>query len=188
MSMVSLEYVEAGYSRKTEQLLNMLSSDSIILTNINQIIGDALNQFVPMKTGALRRSMYADSTGIHWSTPYAHYQYEGIVYGPNLAGWINGVAGFRSPVVKSPTGRMLGTSGSAILRPTFVKTNKGTRRANSDDPDISWTFGYTTPGTSSKWSKFYVANQWNLGSGSIKAETNKKITAYLKAECKRRGL
>lgn len=187
MSIVSLDYVTAGYSRKTMELLSMLDSADV-RTNINQIIGDALNQFVPMRTGALRASMYADNTGVHWATPYAHYQYEGIVYGPNLPGWIDGVAGFRSPPSKHPTGRPLGVSGFGTLRPTFITSNGVTRKAHANDPDITWSFGYTTPGTSSKWSKFYVANQWNLSGGSIKAETNKKITAYLKAECKRRGL
>ena len=71
--------VEENYSRKTQEFLNKLAYDSTVLTNINNIIGTNLNQFVPMQSGALRGSMYADAEGVHWNTPYAHYQYEGEV-------------------------------------------------------------------------------------------------------------
>ena len=43
-----------------------------------------------------------------WDTPYAHYQYMGIVYGPNFPIIQDGVLmGFYSPPSKSPTDREL---------------------------------------------------------------------------------
>lgn len=187
MSIVTFQYIQTGYSRKMQTLIDMLNDPSV-KTNINQTIGQALNQFVPMKSGALRQSMYADSEGIHWSTDYAHYQYAGIVYGPNLPGWMGNTAGWRSPSIKYPTGRELGAFRTLSLRPVWVLTGNGYRRANANDPTIHWTTGYTTPNTSHHWVRFYTANQWNLGGSGIKADTNKQITAYLKAECRRRGL
>ena len=169
MSIVTFQYIQAGYSRKSQELINMLG-DSSVKTNINFLIGHALNQFVPMKSGALRQSMYADSEGIHWSTDYAHYQYEGIVYAVNYPrrDEFGSIIGWRTPtgMRKYPTARVLGTPG-------FYD---------------GWRFGYTTPNTSHHWVKFYTGSAWNMGSSSIKAETNKAITAYLKAECRKRGL
>ena len=170
MSYLSLDFIGTGYSRKTDALLNMLGNDSGVLTNINYIIGDELNQFVPVLTGALRRSMYADRDGIHWFTPYAHYQYMGIVYAVNFPKYDDkhNIIGWKSKagVQKYPTARILGTPG-------FYK---------------GWRFGYTTPNTSHHWDKFYTASQWTMGSSGVKADTNRRITAYLKTECKKRGL
>ena len=171
MSLISLDWLETRYSDRTRELLDMLSNDPTVLTHINQIIGTALNQFVPMQTGVLRESMYADSIGVHWNTPYAHYQYEGEVYGINFPIRVDKtIIGWRSKpgVRKSPTGRELGVPG--VL----------------DD----WTFGYSTPGTMHHWDAPYTGRQWGrvqAGQSAIKADTNQKITAYLKAECKRRG-
>lgn len=172
MSKISFDWIETRYSNKTRELLYMLSQDDAVLTQINTIIGKALNQFVPMKNGDLRRSMYADAEGVHWGVglPYAHYQYEGIVYAVNFPqrDEFGTILGWRTPkgMRKYPTARVLGTPG-------FYD---------------GWRFGYTTPNTSSNWTKFYTANQWTMGSTGIKAETNKAITAYLKAECRKRGL
>ena len=188
--MITFEYVSAGYSRKANELLALLNDPSV-QTQINFKIGNAVNQFVPMKSGALRHSMWADSNGVHWSTPYAHYQYEGVVYGPNIPGLINGVGGFRSPSKKYPTGRKLG--GELywdMVSPAFVKTGARVRKANANDPDFPWVFGYSTPGTTDHWMKMYSGSQWKggAGEGGIKAKTNLDITKFLKAECRKRGL
>lgn len=45
---------------------------------------------------------------VHYLSPYAHYQYEGEVYGPNYPVRENGeIVGWKSPPHKSPTGRKL---------------------------------------------------------------------------------
>lgn len=169
MSAVTFQYIGTGYSKKAMQLLTMLSSDEEVLTNINNIIGTNLNRFVPKKSGALRNSMTPDADGITWSTPYAHFQYMGIVYDENIPRWRNGnIVGWRSipgmPKVRS--NKILGA---------FNQVLNG------------WKFGYSTDGTMHHWVQAYSGNQWNQSAG-IKAETNKEITMYLKAECKRRGL
>lgn len=45
---------------------------------------------------------------VHYTSPYAHYQWEGEVYGPNYPIKENGeVVGFYSPPHKTPTGKQL---------------------------------------------------------------------------------
>ena len=168
MGLISFDYVVAGYSRKTVALLDMLQDDSV-RTQINFKIGNAVNQFVPMKTGALRRSMFADSNGVHWSTPYAHYQYQGVVYDVNLPKFRRGrVVGWYSipGATKYPTMKELGAKPGSFF---------------------GYPLGYTTPGTMHHWMKMYSGRQWDVP-GGIKAQTNLEITKFLKAECRKRGL
>lgn len=155
--------VDSSYSRNTVKNLKKLMDDPQTRIDINQMIGDAINPYVPKKSGDLRDSMRIYPDRITWGEglPYAQYQFGGEVYGPNLpimhegtiVGWFS-----RPGVKKHPTGRELGVKGEW----------KG------------WTFGYTTPGTAHHWTEVY---QWRL-----KSKTNKKITAYLKQMCKARGL
>ena len=71
------------------------------------------NLYVPLDQGTLRASSltHSDTENGHleWATPYAHYQFEGRVYGPNIPIFDGGVGpvGFFSPPVKHPTGRKL---------------------------------------------------------------------------------
>lgn len=145
---------------KQKELLQMLNDDRI-KTNINLRIKNDINRFVPKKSGHLRRSARVTPDAIVWSTPYAHYQYMGEVYGPNhpiirnrtIVGWYS-TPGRK----KEPTGRELGVPGYWM----------------------GWRFGYTTPGTHHHWDQYFTYY--------VKMKTNQKITRYLKAECKRRGL
>lgn len=67
--------------------------------------------YVPMQTGTLANTVEITPTHIEYTAPYAHYQYMGEVYGPNipihdaqgrLTGW------FSPPGrAKHPTGREL---------------------------------------------------------------------------------
>ena len=66
--------------------------------------------YVPMQTGLLVGSARITPEAVTYPGPYAHYQYEGIVYGPNFPIKENGIAvGFFSipDMPKSPTGRQL---------------------------------------------------------------------------------
>lgn len=159
--MFSLNYND-NFSRKTHEFLTKVEHDPQVLTHINTIIGTNLNQFVPMQSGTLRGSMYGDADGVHWNTPYAHYQYIGDTYGKNKPRTFGGqIVGWRSPPgrgTKSPNGRRLGTPGYWL----------------------GWTFGYTTPGTHSEWDREYTTSQWETGSAGVKARINMQITAYVK--------
>lgn len=156
--------VSSFYTKKQDKLIAMLT-DPEVQIRINKILKDAINQFVPMESGALRNSAEVTPTSIIWGKglEYAAYQYNGQVYGPNLpiirqgtiVGWYS-----RPGVTKHPTGRELGVPGEW----------KG------------WVFGYTTPGTKHHWYEQYSKDiRW-------KARTNIEVTRILKAECKRRGL
>jgi len=150
-------------TKKQEKLLQMLNDKKVKIA-VNTRIKDAINQFVPKKTGALRASAQAHADYISWGEglkQYARYQYYGQVYGPNhpiirggrVVGWYS-TPGRR----KHPTGRELGVPGYWM----------------------GWRFGYTTPGTHHHWDKYFRYLP--------KMRTNLEITRYLKKECKARGL
>lgn len=149
-------------TKKQTKLLQMLN-DKRVLVEVNTRIKDAINKFVPKKTGALRESARVTSNMIAWGEglSYARYQYGGEVYGPNhpimrggtIVGW------YSTPgVQKHPTGRELGIPG-------YWK---------------GWKFGYTTRGTHHHWDQYFRYFP--------KMKTNLEITRYLKKECKKRGL
>lgn len=170
MSVVSLNFSES-FSQSMNELLDKLANDPKVLTQYHTIIGTRLNEYVPMKTGVLRGSMNADAEGVHWSTPYAHYQYQGEVYGINFPIRSEGaIVKWRSKpgVTKIPTGRELGIPGEWD----------------------GWVFGYSTPGTMHHWDLPYTGHQWQrygAGQTAVKAEINlmiyNKVVAPL---CRRR--
>lgn len=69
--------------------------------------------YVPYDNGALTRSAslatVVGSGQVVYNTPYAHYQYYGEVYGPNIPMQIGGEQTFRSPAgqKKAPTGKQM---------------------------------------------------------------------------------
>lgn len=186
--MASFELDTIGALTKVQQKLfaveNILWDEDVMIER-NEIIGKFINPFVPMKTGALRESMEATPEGLIWggegteAEDYAHYQHEGIVYGPNLPGWFFGQAQWRSKGSKYPTGRRLGMDGFATLRPRWVNDGNW-RKANASDPDITWSFGYTTPNTMSNWE--YAFNY------DVKREAQLEITRMLYRRCKEEGI
>ena len=86
--------------KEAQKLLNM------------QIVADC-DPFIPFQQGALRNSVnYPEGIyggEIQWNTPYAHYQYMGEVYGPNIPIYDGdgNLTGYFSPPKKNPTGRPL---------------------------------------------------------------------------------
>jgi hypothetical protein len=86
--------------RNAQKLLNM------------QVAADC-DPYVPYLNGALAGSVnYPDGMyggSIEWNTPYAHYQYTGMVYGPNIPKYDDegNLIGFWSPPHKHPEGRPL---------------------------------------------------------------------------------
>lgn len=76
------------------------------------VVGDT-DKYVPFSQGALRSSV-SYPQGIYggeitYNTPYAHYLYEGTVYGPNIPikDREGNITGWYSPQKKSPTPRKL---------------------------------------------------------------------------------
>ena len=171
--------VEQFRTKKQNKLLQMLN-DPNVKVNVNTRIKNAINQFVPKKTGALRASARVHQDYISWGEglpQYARYQYYGEIYGPNLPGAENGNPAWRSHKgrKKYPMGRMMGEfNGVVLLHPRW---QKGTPRVTGLLP---YKFGYTTPNTGHHWDKYFRY--------APKMKTNLEITRYLKKECKRRGL
>ena len=87
-----------GNVREAQKLLN------------EQIVADC-DPLTPFRQGGLRGSVrYPDGIyggKIMWDTPYAHYQYVGEIYGPNIPikDAAGNITGFWSPPKKKPTGR-----------------------------------------------------------------------------------
>ncbi len=86
--------------KEAQKLLNM------------QVVADC-DPLIPFQQGALRNSVnYPQGIyggEIEYNTPYAHYQYMGEVYGPNIPIYDSGgnLTGYFSPPKKQPTGRPL---------------------------------------------------------------------------------
>ncbi len=86
--------------REAQKLLNM------------QVVADC-DPLIPFQQGALRNSVnYPQGIyggEIEYNTPYAHYMYEGKVYGPNIPirDAEGNITGWYSPPNKRPTGRSL---------------------------------------------------------------------------------
>lgn len=73
---------------------------------------DLMEKYTPFRTGALVQSVTRGtkigSGHIVYNSPYARYQYYGVVYGPNIPIYENGIlVGFRSPKQKHKTNRMI---------------------------------------------------------------------------------
>ena len=69
-----------------------------------------IEPYVPFETGTLRQSVTVEPWEFTYNAPYAHYMYEGEVYGPNYPISQNGVqVGFFSTPnrLKSKTGKRL---------------------------------------------------------------------------------
>lgn len=143
---------------KQKELLKTLNDDKVKI-KINTYIANAMQQFVPMKSGALRKSVKVTPDSISWTAPYAHYQWKGEVWGPNHPIIKNGIViGWYSGTIKHPTGRKLGVPGEYM----------------------NWVFGYTTPETLDHWNEQYT--------GELKAITDQKITDYLHKELIKRKI
>lgn len=86
--------------KEAQKLLNM------------QVVADC-DPLIPFQQGALRNSVnYPQGIyggEIEYNTPYAHYLYEGEVYGPNIPirDAEGNITGWYSPPNKRPTGRPL---------------------------------------------------------------------------------
>ena len=169
--------VERFRTKRQQELLKLLNDDKVKV-EINTRIKDAINRFVPKKTGTLRASAQVYPDRITWGEglAYARYQYGGEVYGPNLPGVVGTSPAWRSRRgrKKHPMGRELGKRGAAMLRPVW---GENVDRLPSS---VLYTFGYTTRGTHHHWDQYFRYLP--------KLKANLEITRYLKRECRQRGL
>lgn len=84
-------------------------NDGYVLRDIHRLLAEMCEDYVPFDTGKLNRATYYDKNGVHYGVhiPYAHYVYEGLVYGPNIQ-YVDKKTGelkWTSPVYpKYPTG------------------------------------------------------------------------------------
>ena len=104
---------------------------------IDQTVIDFCQPYVPASPnrileGSAQLATEIGSGMVIWNTPYAHYQYMGIVYGPNIPIKQDGVlVGFFSPPgrPKSPTDRALtyDTSQNPMAGPYWFERMKADR-------------------------------------------------------------
>lgn len=109
-----------------------------VQTLLDRLIVDYSIPYVPFETGTLSRSPYAVTAfgqgEVIYPGPYAHYQYMGEVYGPNIPFYDsdNGIlVGFFSPKGerKKPTGRKISykTTMNPLAGPFWIDRMKADR-------------------------------------------------------------
>ena len=84
--------------------------DDETMLQVHNKFAQMCNDYVPMETGTLAQTTEITAEGVRYTQPYAHYQYTGLVYGPNIpiiedgmiVGWFS-----RPKQPKSPTGESL---------------------------------------------------------------------------------
>ena len=89
--------------------LDKLIDDTTMLQVHNEF-ARMCDPYVPMDTGTLAQTTEITPEGVRYTQPYAHYQYEGLVYGPNIPIIENGmIVGWFSPPgqKKNPTGEAI---------------------------------------------------------------------------------
>ena len=93
-------------SKALESVVAYVIEDEETRLEIHNLWAKLLNDYVPMDEGFLSQNIEVTPEYIRYPGPYAHYQYIGEVYGPNIPIFENGVlVGFFSPPKKHPTGQ-----------------------------------------------------------------------------------
>jgi len=153
-------HLRSGSVRK--RLLAVMSNKET-MREVHEELKEFVEPYVPMRSGGLRDSAEAKPSGVIYIQPYAHYQYKGEVYGPNIPRWqyskadkTSRIIGWYSKPGKVPMGRELG-------RPGYWK---------------GWKFGYSTPDTTHHWMD-------EAFEGGGKARFSKRATRIMKARARR---
>ena len=116
-----------------EKMLAALADDKI-MTEIHQLFAKHMEPYVPMKEGMLAHNYTVTPQYVGYNQPYAHYQYTGIVYGPNYPITKNGViVGYYSPPNKEPTGAQIKYSTDTDKHP--LATHHWDKRMMEDKGD-----------------------------------------------------
>ena len=102
--------VRVNLVRVSSKFASIVNDDDVRLA-IHNSFAKNMNPYVPMQTGVLSQAIEITPDYVRYTQPYAHYQYTGIVYGPNFPITENGViTGWFSPPgkgSKSPTGEAI---------------------------------------------------------------------------------
>lgn len=97
-------------SKNLKGKLDRLLNDKSTMTACHNLLFKMMTPYVPFDTGILSQDVEITDKHVRYNQPYAHYMYEGIVYGPNIPIVQNGVVvGWysRPGIKKSPTGRYM---------------------------------------------------------------------------------
>lgn len=81
--------------------------DPDTMQQVHNTYAKFLDPYVPMDEGVLAHDVTVTPEYVQYNSPYAHYMYTGIVYGPNIPIMSNGeIIGYWSPPnqAKHPTG------------------------------------------------------------------------------------
>ena len=93
--------------------LDKLLDDDATMLEVYSMFAKMCDPYVPMQEGVLSQSVQIMPDRLRYPSPYAHYMYEGIVYGPNIPIFENGIiVGWFSPPgqKKHPTGKLISYS------------------------------------------------------------------------------
>ena len=97
-----------------ETKFKKLPENPDVMLEVHNAMARYVDPYVPMQSGVLFTSKTITPKYILYTQPYAHYQYTGIVYGPNIPIMENGnITGWFSPPgkgTKHPTGRPINYS------------------------------------------------------------------------------
>ena len=96
-------------SKAIERKVSSVIDDTAML-RIHNAFARYCNPYVPMDEGALSQTLEITAEGVTYRQPYAHYMYVGMVYGPNIPIFEDGIiVGWFSPPGKEkhPTGRAI---------------------------------------------------------------------------------
>ena len=96
----------------TEKLAKQFEAlkDDNSMYEIHNMFAKMMNDYVPFAEGVLSQSVQIEKDKVRYNMPYAHYQYVGEVYGPNIPIIEDGiVVGFFSKPgeKKQPTGKQI---------------------------------------------------------------------------------
>ncbi|MEI3184204.1 MAG: minor capsid protein [Lachnospiraceae bacterium] len=132
--------VEVKWEKSAEQIVKERTGENdgqLFLANEAKRLMDP---YVPADSMVLAQNVrvYVDGDKgvVEYQSPYAHYQYEGVAYGPNYPIMDGTVMGFYSPPHKSSTGKKLKYSHFGIRRPL----RSGTKQSRQGMND-SWNVG-----------------------------------------------
>ena len=107
-------------SKFVSKFSRVISSDET-MTAVHNLLYKMETPYVPFDTGTLSQNVEVNANHVMFKQPYAHYMYEGIVYGPNIPIIQDGrVVGYfsRPGIKKSPTGEWLSYDTSHHARAT----------------------------------------------------------------------
>lgn len=134
-----------------------------VMREAGEVMLDHISPYIPMKSGKLRHdgrvrvSPYRFDVTWGNKTPYAHYQFEGEVWGRNIItnrGW-------RRFPKTGPTGRKMGDGTSIIAQSACWGIDSDGQLFRAKKGDVIYTRHYTTPGTGDHWTdRFRQGSQY----------------------------